>query len=120
MSEHGKPVTPVDEFTRWKRDGERRLEQLNSYRDTVEERFRAARAELEATDAAISELLATLTPEMAVNRQETQARDVMRRRIAELEAILERSVDNYPAGAFRAELDAVLASGWARRLADRT
>jgi len=58
----GVVVTPVDEFEAWRRQGERKLQQLVNYREGAEQRLHSARKELDAIDAAISVLSQLLAP----------------------------------------------------------
>lgn len=46
-------VTPLDQFDHWRRDGERKLQELISYREGAQDRLASAQAELARVDAAI-------------------------------------------------------------------
>ncbi|HYC44507.1 MAG TPA: hypothetical protein VED01_03385 [Burkholderiales bacterium] len=71
-------VTPVHEFDGWKREGERKLQQLVSYREGAEQRLQDAREELAKVDAAIAELSELLTP----------GASPLHHRVTQLEALL--------------------------------
>lgn len=54
------PLTPVDQYNSWRREGERRRGELANYRDGAVARLDAARDELAAIDAALLQLDALL------------------------------------------------------------